>query len=213
MKNFFTLLFVLALTGAVSNNALAQDASVDTATESTSSSSGQVVWELAGYGELNNAKFEQTNYAYDSRIGFGLGVLAQTHLTGNLGFRTGLGYTRYNTQFHSTTVGTSGGTTDDSKADMSYLMIPATVMLEVTPAFDIFGGLNVGVNVSKNCQSPNQACNIRGANTFVFNAELGLRFDVSEYTGVELVYQKGLSEMYQNTTLGSTFAGRFLYFF
>lgn len=160
-------------------------------------------WNWAAYGELNNSKFGRKDVVYDSKYGFGLGVLGTTHLTGNIFLRTGLGFTRYNTEVAST----------DTSVSMSYLTVPGTILLEVTPNMGIFAGVDLGVNVDKACTSSKNGCPLNGTNTVVFMADLGLRFRVTENAGIELGYQTGLSEVLSRTRVQDVYYGRALYYF
>lgn len=151
-------------------------------------------YELGAFGEVNMNEFDASGADSDLEFGFGFGASAYGDWQA-WKWRSGVGLLQRNS-----TVG-------NSDFEVTYLQVPATLMMELNNFVRPFAGLALNLNISDDVPAGTDA------KTMVFTIPLGVHFQVSEEHRAEVIYDLGLSEVASDVDQGTSLAARYVYMF
>ncbi len=141
---------------------------------------------MAFHGGLSLASGEYSAVSYSSETGFQAGVLYYQPMSGDMMFRTGAAITQRKMSF------TSGGKVN---VDYMHLDVPATVQMNTSEKFGVFGGLNFALKMSDSCSVTGSTCQINDPESLYYGLQLGVHIAFSQDNAMEVVYEKGLNDM------------------
>ncbi len=133
------------------------------------------------------ADFGSTSESADSVIGFAVGFLGFVEIDGPLLFRTGGVLTQRNFEFDTNTLTT--------EYELLYLDVPATVLYMFNDQFAVFGGLELGLNLSDDCSRSNGTSCLDVDYGVLFALDFGAHVRIVPNIAIELSYQSGLTDV------------------
>lgn len=138
----------------------------------------------------------------NSKVSLQVGGLAKTEITSGLKFRTGLFYTRKNTELEAKAFGETF-TTDLS---FDYLSVPLTVEYLIASAgIGIIGGVNFQLNIASDCEASSGSCDIDedDVESTVTPLVLGVSKMFNEQWSGEATYEHALGETTEDLEISS----------
>lgn len=128
--------------------------------------------------------------------GFGLGLRALMGISDQLHFRSGAGLVQKNFSYE---FGNSG----DVEFSNTYLNVPLTLYWKAGPQVGFFAGTALNAKLEDDCDTSGTNFVCPDDETIVFPAIIGFDFSFSEKLGMEVSYEYGMTETYEDTTVNS----------
>ena len=152
------------------------------------------------FGGVNSTIYEASGVDFDRDFGLELGVTVVHMYQTSWGLRTGAGFVGKNSSRGSTELG------------LSYLEIPATLLFRASPKVQLFGGLNLNLNLSDHCEVDGAACSWN-AESLVVNLPLGARIGLEGPHFIEPIVEFGITDVANTTQIGNSLSVRYIYLF
>lgn len=157
--------------------------------------------DMGFYAGLNMTEIKTDTVSYDSEIGFDLGMSYIADLGLPFLVRTGAGLSVKNSSYSIIDV------------SLTYLEVPATAFFKFNDQFAGFAGLNFLLNVADDCEVSGGTCTLNDPETFVMALALGTRINLAAGSDIEVVYEKGLTEVAEDVDHEYSFGARYVHSF
>ncbi len=152
------------------------------------------------FGGVNSTIYHATGVDFERDFGLEAGVTVLNMFRPSFGLRTGAGFVGKNSSSGSREYG------------LTYLEIPVTLLFRAGNKVQLFGGLNVNLNLADKCEVDGGACAVN-AESLVMNLPIGARIGIEGPHYIEPIVEFGLTDVEGSAQIGNSLSVRYVYLF
>lgn len=149
---------------------------------------------------------EPAGFEDNPMLGYGIGLRALMGINNQFYFRSGAGLINKRVEYE-----VRGG---EGTINLMYLQLPLTFYWKASPQVGFFGGTAIHAKLDDDCDGDgNQdGCTVKDDSALVFPLIVGFDFNFTDIFGMEVSYEYGLNESYEDTQIHSAVASFLVHF-